>query len=85
MLQMKLATTLLGHGRTKHSPTLLEHIVDLFGGNKFRSGDEVTFIFAVFVVYNDEKFTCFEIFQSFFYGGELNVCHMICLYVFERE
>ena len=77
VFEVKLSATLLSDGCTQHATSLLEHVVDLFGRDELRSGDEVTFVFAVFIIDNDEKFPGFEVFQSLFYGGKLNVCHVM--------
>ena len=77
VFEVKLSATLFSDWGAKHATSLLEHVVDLFGRDEFRSSDEVALIFAIFIIDNDEKFSSLEIFQSLFYGGKLNVCHVM--------
>ena len=46
---------------------MFQHEIDLLRGNLLCGDDEIAFIFAVFIIYDDDKFARFERFDSLFY------------------
>jgi hypothetical protein len=39
---------------------VLEHEIDLGGGNSFGGADEISFVFPVFVIHDDDNFPGFD-------------------------
>ena len=75
MLESELITTFDGNRGTEYTATVAQHIVYMFGRNKFGSHDKVTFVFAVFIVNYDDELAFFKVLYSFFDGGELECIH----------
>ena len=66
-VELQLAATLQGYRRTKHATRMLEHKVYLLRCYFFGGDNKVAFVFAVFVVDHNNKFSFTEIGNSLFY------------------
>jgi hypothetical protein len=59
---------LVGHGEADQAASVLGHEVDGFGGDSFRSEGQVAFVFAVFVVDDDDHAAGADFFDG---GGDV--------------
>ena len=75
VLQAELAAALFGKRSAQHAAAVAEHVVDFFGSDEFGGGDEVAFVFAVFIIDHNHELPLTEVFEGLFYGGELELFH----------
>ena len=66
MRQFQFLAARYGDRSTQNTPSVGQHKVNLFGGDHFGGGNEVTLIFTILVVYYDQELSLFEIGQSLF-------------------
>ena len=71
--EMELVAALLGEREADQAAAELGHEVDGFGGDLFGGQGEVAFVFAVFVVDQDDHAALANFFDGFFDGGEWRV------------
>ena len=60
-------------GQDRHAelpPPVGDHEVDQFGGGFLRRGDEIPFVFSIFGIDNDDRFTASNGCDGIFDGGE---------------
>ena len=69
-VQLQLVAALLGDGGAEHPAAVLEHEVDVLGGDLLRRHDEVALVLAVLVVDDDDEFALAEILDGLFYSVE---------------
>ena len=60
-------------GRADEAPPVGGHEIDGFGRHRFGGADEIPFVFAVFVIHDNNDFTGAKIGEGFFNGVELNI------------
>ena len=60
---------LFGHRQAHQAAGVFDHEVDGFGGNELGGHEQVTFVFAVFGIGDDDHFASFEVGQDFGDGG----------------
>ena len=51
---------------TEYAPTVRQHKIDLFRSDLFCGDNEISFVFAIFVIDDDQKFSLTKIFNCFF-------------------
>jgi hypothetical protein len=68
---VQVVQTLAGHGKTNQTTTMSCHEVDRFGRDLFCCNHEVTFIFAVLVIDDDDHTAVLD-----FDKGVFNRCEM---------
>ena len=66
MRQVEFVASTEGDRCAKYASCIFEHEVYLFCVYLFCSDDEVAFVFAIFVIYNNDKFTFLEILDCIF-------------------
>ena len=67
MLKTQLTATLVGDGSTQDTASVLEHEVYLLRGNEFCGSDEVSLVFTVFVVNDNDELSFLEVFKGLLY------------------
>ena len=79
--QMEFIAALLGEREADQAAAKLGHEVDGFGRDFFGGHGEVAFVFAVFVVDQDDHAALSDFLDGFFYGGENGLVrsHRVCL------
>ena len=77
--QAQRVAALLGHRQANQPAAEFGHEVDRFRRNFFGGDGQVAFVFAVFVVHQDDHAPGANFFQSFFHGGKrrFTVSHRI--------
>ena len=65
-VQFQLLATVFGQWCAHHPASVVQHEVDDFGRDLFRSDDEVAFVFTVFVVDDDYDFPLADILEYLF-------------------
>ncbi len=65
-VEFEFGATLLRKRRAEHAAALLEHEVHDFGRDLLRGDDEVAFVFAVFVIDDDDDFAVAEVLDDLF-------------------
>ena len=68
--EMEFIAALLGEGEADQAAAELGHEIDSFGRDFFGGHGEVAFVFAVFVVDQDDHAALANFFDGFFDGGE---------------
>ena len=68
--EMEFIAALLGEGEADQAAAKLGHEIDGFGGDFFGGHGEVAFVFAVFVVDQDDHAALADFFDGFFDRGE---------------
>ena len=68
--KVELVAAVFGEGQADQAAGVLSHEVDGFGGDFFGGHGEVAFVFAVFVVDEDDHAPLADFFNGFFDGGE---------------
>ena len=71
--EVELVAALFGERQADQAAAVLGHEVDGFGGDFFGGHGEVAFVFAVFVVDEDDHAALADFFDGFFDGGELSM------------
>ena len=69
-VELQLVAALLGDGGAEHAAAVLEHEVDMLGGDFLGGHDKVALVLAVLVVHNDNEFTIAEILDGLLYSVE---------------
>ena len=81
-LELEFACTVFGDRCAEDSTPIAHHKVHLLWGDFFCCDDEVTFVLAVFIVDDNEKFATAEVLKGFLNRIQLNVTHrFICVCV----
>ena len=70
--KLQLLDESLGHRHTDQTFAVGRHKVDVFGGGKFGSTDEVPLVFTVGVIRYQNDFSLFQVLQSFGNGIEVH-------------
>ena len=68
MRQVQFLAALDCDGGAEHATRILQHEVHLFCRDHFCGDDEVAFVFTVFVINYDDKFTLSKVFNGFLYS-----------------
>ena len=69
--EVELAAAADRHRYAEHAAGVLEHEVDLLGGNHFGGDDEVALVLAVLVIDDNHEFALAEILQCLLYTVKL--------------
>ena len=79
-LEFELTCTVFGDRCAEDTTPIAHHEVHLLRGDLFGCDDEVTFVLAVFIVDDNEKFATAEVLEGFLYRIQLNFTHrFICV------
>ena len=70
--EIELLAALLGERQTDQAATELGHEINGFGGDFLGGHGEVAFVFAVFVIHQDNHAALADFFDGFFYGCEIS-------------
>ena len=70
--ELQLLDESLGHRHTDQTFAVGRHKVDVFGGGKFGSTDEVPLVFTVGVIRYQNDFSLLQVLQSFGNGIEVH-------------
>ena len=63
--EFELVVALLGDGEADEAASVFRHEVDGFGGDVFGGDDQVAFVFAVFVIHEDDHFAGADVVDDF--------------------
>lgn len=76
MRQVEFLTSAQGDRGAEHTSCVLEHEVYLLCVDFLCGDDEVALVFAIFVIYNDDKLTFLEVLYCIFDAIEFDICHL---------
>ena len=74
--QLEGIAALYGDGGTQDAASFAQHEVHVFGRDEFGSHDEVAFVFAVFVVDDNDEAAFFEVLDGLLNGGQFEWFHV---------
>ena len=69
-VEVQLVAALLRDGGAEHAAAVLQHEVDMLGGDLFGGHDKVAFVLTVLVVDNNHKLALAEVLDGLFYRIE---------------
>ena len=84
MPQVEGVAALLGEREADEAAAKFGHEVDGFGSDGVGGHGQIAFVFAVFVIDEDDHASLAHFFDRFFDGGEwrFTLCHLFCSFSF---
>ena len=62
---IQLAATGFGQGQANQAPAVFGHEIDVFRAHMLGGHDQITFVFPVFIIHQDDHFTLTDIVDDF--------------------